>query len=581
MASAWAEEETFVCSVCLETMKDPATLPCGHSYCLRCIQGHWDRENNNNSSYSCPQCRQVFNPRPSLARSTVLVEAMEKLRVSFKQRVSPSPPPPPSIPNYLEDQPGTGAPGEAPGRQGSLYPQLPTLAPTSCPQHQRPLDLYCREDKEYVCEECCQCGHRGHCVLTPEEERGAKQKELVQMQAAVQMRLRDTEEDLKAISLAALQHKASVQALQKESARLILALTKGLELTGTQVDELLSSHEASLSSRVEGHTHRLEQQAAQLSWKRQEIDKLADMQDHACFLKNFHKIEPLVETKREESVLAQEQEVVAGIHSALSELQNLVQDFSKESLAKIFRLGLVALFYGYSTIHYFSQSPIPPLSSLNEASAPALPPLPHQPQESLMATAENTDLKPKTREDMLKYGCEPTMDPSTVFRHILLSEGGRKATLRAENQHPAVNPERFQFWRQVLCREPLSGSPFYWEVEWTGLKMTIGVAYKEMERKTCDDQSRLGHNASSWSLYWSGTGFSFWCGGQETLLGSRKARRVGVYLDQNSGVLAFYRVANSHAHLIHRHQTQFTGPLYPGFRLGSGSGSSVLVCQLE
>ena len=46
-----------------------------------------------------------------------------------------------------------------------------------------------------------------------------------------------------------------------------------------------------------------------------------------------------MEAEGEESVLAQEREVVAGIHDALSELQNSVQDLSKESLAKIFRLG--------------------------------------------------------------------------------------------------------------------------------------------------------------------------------------------------------------------------------------------------
>ncbi|XP_056467626.1 E3 ubiquitin/ISG15 ligase TRIM25-like isoform X2 [Gadus chalcogrammus] len=585
MASAWAEEETFVCSVCLETMKDPATLPCGHSYCLRCIQGHWDREKNK-SCCSCPQCRQVFNPRPSLSRSTLLVEAMEKLRVSFKQR-NPLPPPLPSIHNYLETvRPGTGAPGVAPGRQEGLYPQLPfPLAPTICPRHQRPLDLYCREDEEYVCEECAQCGHVGHCVLAPEAERRAKQKELVQMQAAVQIGLQDTKEDLKEMSLAALQHKASVQALQKESAHLILELRKGLELMGTQVDELLVSHEASLGSRAEGHIHRLEQQAAQLYWRSQEIDKLVDMQDNVGFLKSFHQIEPLVEAERKECALAQQHEALDGIHAALSELQNSVQDLSKESLAKIFRLvndtTPAQLADGEMDTEGEATHDMSEAAQVNSASAPAITPLPHLPQESLMATAENTDLKPKTREDMLKYRCEPTMDPNTAFRHILLSEGGCKATLRLENQNPAVNPERFQFWRQVFCREPLSGSPFYWEVEWTGLKITIGVAYKEMERKTSDDQSRLGHNASSWSLYWSGTDFSFWCGGQETRLGSRKARRIGVYLDQSSGVLAFYRIANSHAHLIHLHQTQFNGPLYPGFRFGSGSGASVQLCQLE
>ena len=112
-------------------------------------------------------------------------------------------------------------------------------------------------------------------------------------------------------------------------------------------------------------------------------------------------------------------------------------------------------------------------------------------------------------------------------------------------------------------------------------QITIGVAYKEIERKSSDDDSRLGHNAQSWSLYWSGTGFSFWHDGQEKQLGSPKARRIGVFLDQHAGILAFYRIANNQAHLIHRHQSQFTGPLYPGFRFWAGLGATVTICQLD
>lgn len=111
-------------------------------------------------------------------------------------------------------------------------------------------------------------------------------------------------------------------------------------------------------------------------------------------------------------------------------------------------------------------------------------------------------------------------------------------------------------------------------------QITIGVANKEMQRKSADDLSRLGHNAHSWSLYWSGTGFSFWHNGQEKLLGSPKARRIGVYLDQHAGVLSFYRISNNQAQLIHRHQSQFSGPLYPGFRLWS-AGEVLTICQLD
>lgn len=166
MASAWSEEETFACSVCLETLKEPATLPCGHSYCLACIQCHWDKKDNN-GQYSCPQCRQVFRPRPTLSKSTVLVEAMEKLRAnSLKHNTSPAPA---SMPVYLEVLPDTGP------QQGNMYPLLPTVEPRPCPQHKHPLDLFCRDDKECVCKECCHHGHNGHCVVKPQEEREKRQ----------------------------------------------------------------------------------------------------------------------------------------------------------------------------------------------------------------------------------------------------------------------------------------------------------------------------------------------------------------------------------------------------------------------
>lgn len=112
-------------------------------------------------------------------------------------------------------------------------------------------------------------------------------------------------------------------------------------------------------------------------------------------------------------------------------------------------------------------------------------------------------------------------------------------------------------------------------------QITVAVAHREMTRKSADDSSRLGHNALSWSLYWSGTGFSFWHNGQEKLLGSPKARRIGVYLDQHAGVLSFHRIANNQAHLIHRHQNQFSGPLFPGLRFGSAVGAAATICQLD
>uniref|UniRef100_A0AAY4CBW7 RING-type domain-containing protein n=1 Tax=Denticeps clupeoides TaxID=299321 RepID=A0AAY4CBW7_9TELE len=80
MAHAFLRNEgSFTCSICLDFLTVPVTIPCGHNYCISCIAGFWNVEDDK-GIYSCPQCRATFTPRPALNKNPLLAEMMEELK---------------------------------------------------------------------------------------------------------------------------------------------------------------------------------------------------------------------------------------------------------------------------------------------------------------------------------------------------------------------------------------------------------------------------------------------------------------------------------------------------------------------
>ncbi|KAG8008515.1 E3 ubiquitin/ISG15 ligase TRIM25, partial [Nibea albiflora] len=83
------DREKLNCSICLDLLMDPVTIPCGHSYCMGCIKDCWDEENEKKETQICPQCRQSFTPRPVMVKNTMLAELVEELKKVGLQAASP------------------------------------------------------------------------------------------------------------------------------------------------------------------------------------------------------------------------------------------------------------------------------------------------------------------------------------------------------------------------------------------------------------------------------------------------------------------------------------------------------------
>ncbi|XP_051249439.1 NACHT, LRR and PYD domains-containing protein 12-like isoform X5 [Dicentrarchus labrax] len=184
------------------------------------------------------------------------------------------------------------------------------------------------------------------------------------------------------------------------------------------------------------------------------------------------------------------------------------------------------------------------------------------------------------RPGLRKYSCELTVDTNTVSRNIKLSDNNRKMIHVKEVQLYPDHPDRFDFWRQLLCRNGLTGR-CYWEVEWRG-RVYISVSYRGISRRGNSEDCVFGYNDQSWSLFCSDDGYYVYHNNIKTSISSSSSSsgRVAVYVDCPAGTLSFYTVSSDTLIHLHTFNTTFTEPLYPGFGFGFWSGSSVSLCPL-
>ncbi|TRY86282.1 hypothetical protein DNTS_031520 [Danionella cerebrum] len=185
--------DQFTCSICLELLKDPVTIPCGHSYCMDCITDCW-KEEDQEKVYSCPQCRQSFAPRPALNKNVMFAEVVEELKKKKEQRANLSL----AEAGDVECDVCTGRKYKAikscllclnsychnhleqhtiffKDKKHELIDATGRLRRMVCGEHNRLLEVYCYTDQKCICLMCVMEEHAAHHVASVKTERAEKQ----------------------------------------------------------------------------------------------------------------------------------------------------------------------------------------------------------------------------------------------------------------------------------------------------------------------------------------------------------------------------------------------------------------------
>ncbi|XP_062398961.1 E3 ubiquitin-protein ligase TRIM16-like isoform X2 [Sardina pilchardus] len=532
--TAQSNQDLFTCPICLDLLKDPVTILCGHTYCMGCIKDFWGQKDQK-GVYSCPQCRQTFAARPVLNKNNIIAELVEQMR---KTRIQSAAPAPAAYFSGLEDHVDcdvcTGRKLKAVkscldclvsycethlkahndvtlGRKHNVVDATGKLQDRICTQHEKPLEIFCRTDQSCVCFLCMVDEHKGHDTVSASAGRKEKQAYLGETQRGFHQRIQDREKELQDLKKAVETLKSSAQTAVEDSERIFSEMIHTIEKRRSEVKDLIRAQEKAEVSQVEGLVMQLEQEIAELKNRDAELEQLSHTEDHIHFLKTFQSVSDPLESKVSSCVHVKQNLSFEAVKKTVFALQRQMETLCQEEFMK-------------------------------------------------MSAADAC--------------CYFTLDPDTAHRKLHLSEGNRRVERRVDDQSYRDHPDRFEKIVQVLCREGVSGR-VYWEVDWSGRVVFIAVSYKSIIRKGERNDCGFGCNAQSWRLELTSSSSSFWHDNKETKLPLVTSSRIGVYVDHRAGILALYSISDTMT-LLHRVQTTFNQKLYPGFAFGSESSVKLL-----
>ncbi|XP_026145470.1 E3 ubiquitin-protein ligase TRIM39-like [Carassius auratus] len=517
--------EELQCSICLDVFTDPVSTPCGHNFCKTCLNKCWD----NSQTCSCPYCKYTFKQRPDLKINTTLREIVDhykqkrpeekpevlcdfceerKLKALKSCLVCQS--------SYCEThlQPHLRVAGL---KKHKLMDPVRNLEDYICQKHERPLELFCRDDQTSVCLMCTAKDHKNHNTVPLEEESQEKKTQLMKTQKDVQQMIQDRIQKIQDIKHSAEARKRNTEKEKAACAELFTDLIRSIERCQTELLEMMEEQQKSAEKQEQEIIKDLEQEITELKMRNTELEQLSHTEDHLHLLQISSSLRSLKNTRNWPEISVKTHENLKTLRRALTQLQETLD-------------------------------------------------------EKLTQTV-STELK-----WMQQYAVDVTLDPDTAHPRLILSDDGKQVRDGNVYQKILDKPERFDTCVNVLGKQGLSSGRFYFEVqvkektEWD-----LGVVSESINRK---GKITASPKTGFWTVVLRyGNEYKAGAGPYVPLSLRVKPQRIGVFVDYEEGLISFYDVESS-SHIYSFTGQSFTGKLYPYFSPSlnyKGNNSSPLI----